>query len=348
MTMRTPKTTPRGGKLAWLIVAGAVSLLSLPLACLFGPWRIPPEQVLQLLFHVADGGVAPESWSVVVLELRLSRAVLAWCCGGALAVSGAVYQGLLRNPLADPFTLGVSSGAACGASLALALGVAGILPHFLALPASALAGAALALTGVLVLGRLAGGLRRETLVLAGLVVSTFLAACISLIKALNEDSVSSIVFWLMGSFQGRGWTEVLIFAPWFLCGVLLVALYARELDLLSLGEEQAAQLGVHVGRARLCLLLGASLMAAAAVAVAGVIGFVGLVVPHLVRLAAAPGSRALLLASLLLGGALLLWSDVLARVVLQEGAELPVGVVTAMIGGPFFCWLLGVRKGGRR
>jgi len=324
----------------------AASLLSPPLACLFGPWDIPAADVVRLLLGQGEG--LPESWRVVVLELRLSRAVLSWACGAGLAVAGAIYQGLLRNPLADPFTLGVSGGAACGASLALALGLGALLPGGLGLPLSALAGAAAALAGVLLLGRLAGGLRRETLVLAGMVVSTFLAACISLIKALNEDSVSSIVFWLMGSFQGRGWQETLLFLPWFALGGLLAALYARELDLLALGEAQAAQLGVRVSRARLVLLLGASMMAAAAVAVAGIIGFVGLVVPHLVRLMAGLPARLLLPACLLGGGMLLLWSDVLARTILHGGAELPVGVVTALLGGPFFCWLLGRRKGGGR
>lgn len=335
----------------WILPLLAIlSLVCLPLACFFGPWDIPLADVLSAL-NPWGGAHLPESWRVVVLELRLSRAALAWSAGAALAVAGAVYQGLLRNPLADPFTLGVSGGAACGASLAIALGLgaeAGILLPVLSgallLPLAALTGAIAALGGVLVLGRLAGGLRRETLVLAGMVVSTFLAACISLIKALNEDSVTSIVFWLMGSFQGRGWHEMLLFAPWFVIGALLVALYARELDLLALGEEQAAQLGVNVPRARLCLLLGASMMAAAAVAVAGVIGFVGLVVPHLIRLTASLPARLFLPACMLAGGALLLWSDVLARSILQGGAELPVGVVTALLGGPFFCWLLGVRS----
>lgn len=337
----------QGKPFYWTLTALAgLSLLSLPLACLFGPWDIPVADVVGFLFSPEAG--ESESRRVVVLELRLSRALLAWCCGGALAVAGAVYQGLLRNPLADPFTLGVSGGAACGASLALAFGLGGTLIGLPGVPLAAFAGAALALAGVLLLGRLAGGLRRETLVLAGMVVSTFLAACISLIKALNEDSVSSIVFWLMGSFQGRGWRELALCAPWLLAGILLVALYARELDLLALGEEQAAQLGVRVARARLALLLGASVLSAAAVAVAGIIGFVGLVVPHLVRLAAGLPARLLLPASLFTGGMLLLWSDVLARSILQGGAELPVGVVTALLGGPFFCWLLGARSGGRR
>lgn len=328
-----------------LALLGLASVLSIPLACLPGPWDIPAMEALRILGTVLGlEQDAPESWRVVVLELRLSRAVLAWIGGGALAVAGAVYQGLLRNPLADPFTLGVSSGAACGASLAIALGAGALLHPGLGLPASAMCGALLALTAVLLLGRATGGLGSQTLVLAGIVVSTFLAAGISLIKALNEESVASIVFWLMGSFQGRGWQEALLFAPWFVVGGLLVALFARELDLLALGRVQAAQLGVAVRRARFSLLLGASLMAAACVAVAGIIGFVGLVAPHMVRLLTRLPARAMLPACFLAGGALLLWSDVLARVLLSGGAELPVGVVTALLGAPFFCWLLYARR----
>ncbi len=329
----------------WFALLVSASLLSIPLACLPGPWSIPAGDTLRILGSLLGlRSDAPESWTVVVLELRLSRAVLAWAGGGALAVAGAVYQGLLRNPLADPFTLGVSSGAACGASLAIALGMGALLHPGLGLPAAAMLGALLALAAVLLLGRTAGGLGSETLVLAGIVVSTFLAAGISLIKALNEESVASIVFWLMGSFQGRSWNEALLFAPWFLIGAALIAFRARELDLLALGEVQACQLGVPVRSSRLCLLVGASLMAAACVAVAGVIGFVGLVAPHMVRLTMRLPARSLLPACFLVGGMLLLWSDVLARVILSGGAELPVGVVTALLGAPFFCWLLYARR----
>jgi iron complex transport system permease protein len=204
---------------------------------------------------------------------------------------------------------------------------------------------------VLALGRAGAGsidgLRRETLVLAGIVVSTFLSALISLLKSLDEESVASIVFWIMGSFQGRGFEHVELAWPYMAVGLGLVLWRARELDLLALGEGQARLLGLDAGRSRLWLLVGASLLSGAAVAVSGVIGFVGLVVPHLLRLVLGAGHRTLLPASALLGGLLLLWSDVLARSILPGGAELPVGVVTALLGGPFFCLLLGRSSRGR-
>lgn len=322
----------------------AVTLLSLVLAILPGAYPIPVTGV----FDVLCGNSGPDpAWRTVVLDIRLSRICLSWLVGAGLAAAGVVFQGLLRNPLADPFTLGVSSGGAFGAALSISLGLAGSAGIFGlgALPFAALLGALGALATVVALGRIGGQLRRETLVLAGIVVSTFLSACISLFKALNEESVSAIVFWIMGSLQGRGWEHVLLMLPYFLTGCMLMALYSRELDLLSLGETQARQLGVQTTHARLALLTGAGLVTAAGVAVAGVIGFVGLVVPHMVRLVLGAEHRLLLLHSALLGGLLLVWSDVAARVILPGGAELPVGVITALLGGPFFCFLLRKKQG---
>ncbi|MFH1091405.1 MAG: iron ABC transporter permease [Pseudomonadota bacterium] len=335
--------------LAWFLAA--VTLLSVFLASLFGPFEIPAGDVFRIIASALgwpqDKALDP-SWSVVVVDIRLSRICLSWLTGAALAVSGVVFQGILRNPLADPFTLGVSTGAAFGASLAIFLGLSGSLlaaPALDLLPLAALTGALLALGAVIMLSRIGGYLRRETLVLAGIVVATFLSALISLVKSLDEESVANIVFWIMGSFQGRGWNHVLLFLPYFVIGIFVIWRCSRELDILSLGEVQARQLGMNAGRVRLALLVGASLAAGAAVAVSGVIGFVGLVVPHLVRLVQGAEHRPLLLTSGLLGGCLLLWSDVLARTILPGGAELPVGVVTALLGGPFFCFLLRRKHG---
>jgi iron complex transport system permease protein len=341
-----------GRNIFWIVLLGLASLASLFLSVLFGPMDIAPGEVLAVIgrsLGLETAREAPESWSVVVVDIRLARSLLAWPAGAALAASGVVFQGVLRNPLADPFTLGVSSGAAFGASLAIQFGLGASAAGFAGLagiPLFALAGAMGSLAAVLALGRSVGRLRRETLVLAGIVVATFLSALISLVKSLDEESVASIVFWIMGSFQGRGWPHLAMLLPALAFGLVLVVLHLRELDILSLGETQARQLGVEAGRARLALLCGASLMAGAAVSVSGIIGFVGLVVPHLVRLFTGHESAPLLAASALAGGVLLLWSDVLAKSVLAGGAELPVGVVTAILGGPFFLFLLSRRKAG--
>ncbi|MBF0514773.1 MAG: iron ABC transporter permease [Desulfovibrionaceae bacterium] len=340
--------------LAGLALLGLVSVFA---ACLFGPARVPALTAVRILAGALSGetsGIDP-ALVAIVRDIRLPRCALSWLVGAALGLSGGVYQGLLRNPLADPFTLGVSTGAAFGASLAIFLGLSSI-PWLTALgldptPLAALAGAMAALAAVIALagdGAAASGApRRETLVLAGIVTATFLSALISLIKSLGEDSVASIVYWLMGGFAGRGFGHLAVFLPYFLAGLAIVARYSRELDILALGETQARMLGVNAARVRLYLLIGASLLAAASVAVAGVIGFVGLIVPHLVRLTLGSEHRPLLAASALLGGVLLVWSDVLARTILPHGAELPAGVVTALLGGPFFCLLLRARALGR-
>ncbi len=316
------------------LLAAAALVFSVGGACAIGAYPIPLADALGILF--AGPSSRPGDPAVaVVLQLRLSRVVLAFLAGSGLAVSGAVYQGILRNPLADPFTLGVSGGAAFGAALAIAGGLAA---PFYPLAAMAGAGAALALVLLLATGR--GVLKRETLVLAGVVVSAFLAALIALVKALDEDSVTGIVFWIMGSFQGRGWHDLPLLLPGLALGLVPVCLLTRELDILSLGDTDARHLGVNASAARLWLLLGASAIAASCVAVSGIIGFVGLVVPHLVRLAIGAKHAPLLKTSAFCGGTLLLWSDVLARSLLPDGVELPVGVITALIGGPFFCYLL--------
>lgn len=281
----------------------------------------------------------------IVINVRLARICLAIVVGSALALAGTVYQGVLLNPLADPFTLGISTGAAFGASLAILLGLGSI--HFLGislLPVAAFVGALLALFLVYMLGSADGRIHVVTIVLAGIIVSTFLSAMINLLKSLNEESVTSIVFWIMGSLSGKSWTHVVLILPYIVAGAAAICCFARELDLLSLGDVQAQQLGVDVQKVRLWLLLAASLITAAAVAVSGIIGFVGLVVPHMVRLALGPRHGNLIPASFLVGGLLVLISDSIARSILPGGQEIPVGVVTAIIGGPFFCYLLLRRK----
>lgn len=313
-----------------------------------GPFQISYKTIGRILLSPLhpEGAVGiDESIRYILVNVRLARVCLALVVGGALALAGSVYQGVLLNPLADPFTLGVSTGAALGASLAILLGWGGI--HFLgisALPLAAFAGALGALYLVYLLGRMDGRIHATTLVLAGIIVSTFLSAWISLLKSLNEDSVSTIVFWIMGSLSGKSWVHVLMVLPYLGAGGAMILFYSRELDLLSLGDIQAHQLGVDVQRMRFRLLLAASLITAVAVSVSGVIGFVGLVVPHLMRLAVGPKHRRLLPASLLAGGLLVLLSDTIARSLIPSGEELPVGVVTAILGGPFFCYLLLHRK----
>lgn len=336
------------GLLLALLIAGAAG--SIFLATLSGKAEIPARAVAEAILGAVglmDDSTLDSTWKLIVLDIRLSRICLAMLVGIALAVAGTVFQGVLRNPLADPFTIGVSTGAAFGASLALFLGAGSL--QFLGLglvPLASLAGAMIALVAVITLGRVNGHLRRDTMVLAGIVVATFLSALISLLKSLDEESVASIVFWVMGSFQGRGWSHLLLALPYAAAGLIVIWACSRELDILSMGDTQAKLLGVHAERARLLLMIGASLITAAAVSVSGVIGFVGLIMPHLMRMTIGAEHRRLLLLSALTGGLALVWSDVLARTILPGGEELPVGVVTALMGGPFFCFLLKRKRRG--
>ncbi|MDR2161002.1 MAG: iron chelate uptake ABC transporter family permease subunit [Desulfovibrio sp.] len=338
-------------------------LFSIPLACAVGSLPLSPADAMralaarffhfplerEILVYLPGGGIhglSPETLILIVADLRLPRILLAFGAGGGLALAGVVFQGILRNPLADPFTLGVSGGAAFGAALAISLGLGG-LPGGFGIPLAAFAGAGAALAVVLLISRFSGGLERETLVLAGVVVSAFLAALIALIKALDEEAVGAIVFWLMGSFQGRGWTDLALLLPGLLLGGAIACVQAKELDLLSLGDTTARHLGLASRRSRLILLTAAGAASASCVAVAGIIGFIGLIVPHLCRLLLGARHGPLLPAAFLGGGLLLLWSDAAARSLTADGAELPVGVITALLGGPFFCGFLARNRSPR-
>jgi len=314
-----------------------------------GPYKLGYGELGSLVKRWAAGNPldpAEATALAVVFHLRVARIVLAGLVGMGLSLAGVGFQGILLNPLAEPFTLGVAAGAAFGASLALSLGLGGAFWGSLGLvPLLALLGAALALALVLALGTMAGGFQHGTLILAGVIVSAFLSSLISLVKFLYADSLSSIVFWIMGSLSARGWTHVFFALPYILVGGLILLVYARELNLLTLGDAPAQQLGLAVNRVRLILLVAASLITAGAVAVSGIIGFVGLIVPHLARLLVGPDHRRVLPAAALIGAVLLIAADTLARVILPYGQELPVGIITALLGGPFFCYLLKAARG---
>ncbi|MBQ7606498.1 MAG: iron ABC transporter permease [Desulfovibrionaceae bacterium] len=306
--------------------------LSLFASCFFGACALDSADIVRV-FLSSDEAI-DQSIRQIVLMLRLPRALLAALCGGSLAVAGVALQGVLRNPLADPYTLGISQGAACGASLVLIGNLA------LWIPWAAFAGAMLATFATLWLGQGQGRPVAAGVLLAGIAVSTFFGSLVALIKALNEESVTSIVFWIMGSLQGRSWESLPIILVCLIPASLVLALEWRALDVLALGDDQALGMGVSIHWVRIRILLAAGLLTAACVAVAGVIGFVGLVVPHILRLLFGMRHAVLIIAAFFAGGILLLWADVLARTVLSDGQEVPVGVVTAFIGGPFFAMLL--------
>jgi len=277
----------------------------------------------------------------VIFSLRLPRALLGGIVGGALSCSGVAFQALLRNPLADPYILGVSGGAAVGA-LAVSLLLAG--GSFLPLPVCAFAGAATAASGVFFLARRRGGVSRERLILMGVVVGAFLNALILLMVSLSPPGrIPGAIYWLMGDLGLGTPTRVAILAPYVAVGLAALFLLSRGIDLLLLGDEAAFQTGLPVERVKTAVYLTASLLAGSVVAVSGLIGFVGLIVPHGARALVGSGHRRLLPAAFLLGAVFLIVADLLARTASPAG-ELPVGAVTALAGAPFFLYLL--RKNG--
>jgi len=284
-------------------------------------------------------GRAPEWRRTIVVDLRLPRALLGALVGGGLAVAGATFQALLRNPLAEPYILGISGGASVGAVLLLATGVAGSASW--AVPLAAFGGALLAIGLVFGVATASGrGTDVRVLLLAGVVVAAFFSACIALILSVSEArTVQSAVLWIMGSLANAGWSNVLVAAAYTAPATVLLFGLARPLNLMAIGEETAQYLGTDVERVKRLALGMAALITAAGVAVAGVIGFVGLVVPHAIRLLVGSDHRALLPLSFLAGAAFLTLADLVAKLVLAP-TEIPIGVITAFVGVPLFLVLL--------
>ena len=277
---------------------------------------------------------------VVVWQVRLPRILASSLVGGSLAACGVVFQGLLLNPLADPYTLGISAGASFGASLAIVLSLSFLGNYSLTL--FAFLGALATLIAVIYLSSSDEGYGSTSLILSGIIVAAILSAAISFLKYLADEQVGAIIFWLMGSFAGRTWSQVVLVTVFSIIGLAVFFFFSRDLNLMALGRRSAASLGVSTKTVTLTLLVTASLVTAACVSISGIIGFVGLLVPHIMRLIAGPDNRRLLPLSFLAGALLLLAADTLTRAILPR--EVPVGVLTALIGGPFFCYLFRKRQ----
>jgi iron complex transport system permease protein len=308
-----------------------------------GSVKLPLLRSIRILFQSMLGlkGTGSDTERIIILSLRLPRAILAGLVGAGLSVSGAAFQALLRNPLADPYLLGVSSGAAVGAIIAILLGLG---TFSFGLPLASFLGALLTVLVVFYFGRQDGKIHPHTLLLAGVIMGSFLSALIMFFISVSQrEELHTIIFWLMGDFSLSNTRVILIIFPYILLGIFLLYLRSRHLNLLLSGEENAVQLGVDVEKLKLISYLSASLIAAASVSACGLIGFVGLIIPHSVRLIFGPDHRLLLPSAALLGASFLVASDTLARTVLAP-VELPVGVITAAFGGPFFIYLLRTRK----
>jgi len=310
-----------------LVLLAVFLLAVMGVSLLLGSVFLPPEQLFQ---------------NEIFWQIRLPRVVLAALVGLLLSVSGVLLQGILRNPLADPYILGISAGAALGAAASIALGAQFLVLGMSTVPAAAFVFSLAAVLIVYKLSKVAGRTAPETLILAGVALSAFCAAILSLIIIISGN-LATIYFWLLGSLSSATWGNVLTVTPYALTGIAIAYFYSKELNALLLGEEMAASLGVEVENTRLFLIGTASLMAAAAVSVSGLIGFVGLIVPHWIRLIIGPKHRLLIPVSALSGMLLMVVADAVARTVLSP-LEIPIGIVMALVGAPFFLYLLRRRK----
>ncbi|MFK2826109.1 iron ABC transporter permease [Bacillus sp. B190/17] len=317
-----------------------------------GTIHVPFKDIVFLLSHHFFGtplyGI-DSSIDNIVWQIRFPRVLLAGLVGASLAVAGAAFQGLLRNPLADPYTLGVSSGASVGAVMVLFFGIQ--LPWLtgFTLPIVSIAASIVTIFIVVLFAQsIERSFKVETIILTGIIFSSFLGAVISLMIALTGEELRQIIGWLLGSVSMRGWDYIGIILPFFLGGTLLLIIHAPELNAMSFGEEKAQHLGVNVRRKKLTVLLAGSVLTGAAVAVSGTIGFVGLVIPHFIRLIWGPDHRHLLPLSLLTGAGFLILADLVSRIIISP-AELPIGVITSVIGAPVFAViLLRKQRKGRR
>jgi iron complex transport system permease protein len=325
----------------WLPASVAFLAVALLVGALVGPVHLGAVNVVQATFAHVFGLHSPLSGAddAILWQLRLPRVILGAVVGGTLAAAGAAYQGVFRNPLADPYLLGAAAGAGLGATLIVAYAPASALTGDL-LPMAAFGGAAVAVVAAYVLGRSAGvGGGSAALVLAGVTIASFLTALQTFVQQQHVDTVQEVYSWLLGRLETSGWREVGIVMPYTAAAWLVILAHRRLLDVLAVGDEEAAALGVNVARVRLLIVAAATIATAAAVSVSGLIGFVGIIVPHTIRLLVGGSYRLLLPLSVIVGAGFLVLADVVARTVMSP-AELPIGVVTAFFGAPFFAIVL--------
>ncbi|MBW8350016.1 iron ABC transporter permease [Bacillus sp. IITD106] len=347
--MQKPFTRTFSGskKLVSYVSACAFLVLAIFLGIAIGAVQVPFKNIVTIIFQLHQNNEA-DLMANIVMNIRLPRVVLAGLVGASLAIAGAAFQGLLRNPLADPYTLGVSSGASVGAVVVLFFQISLPFAGLFTLPLISIAASFITIFLVLFFARtIEPSMKVETIILTGIIFSSFLGAVLSLMIALSGEELRQIIGWLLGSVSMRGWSYVRLILPFFVIGGFILMMNVRELNAMTFGEERAKHLGVNVERRKLAILLAGSLLTGAAVAVSGTIGFVGLVIPHFVRLLSGPDHKHLLPLSMLVGAGFLILADLVARTIIQP-AELPIGVITALIGAPAFASILVKRRMERR
>ncbi|MCH1626418.1 FecCD family ABC transporter permease [Ferdinandcohnia quinoae] len=330
------------------LTATAFLIVAILLGISIGTVYIPVWSIIQIIgaeiFHFISLDQVDSMHINIVMNIRLPRVLLAGLVGAALAIAGAAFQGLLRNPLADPYTLGVSSGASVGAVLTIFFNISIPFVGGFTLPVLSIVCSFLTIICVLAFARkIERSMKVETIILTGIIFSSFLGAIISLMISLTGEELRQIIGWLLGSVSMRGWAYIKIILPFLLIGTVILLVNAKELNAMSFGEERAHHLGVNVQKRKLLILTAGSILTGAAVAVSGTIGFVGLVIPHLARQLWGPDHRHLLPLSIISGGGFLILADLVSRTIISP-TELPIGVITALIGAPVFAVILIKRR----
>ncbi|MGE7906281.1 FecCD family ABC transporter permease [Peribacillus sp. NPDC094092] len=325
-----------------------ILLFAMTIGISFGSVPVPVPVLMQIIgkeiFHLPISADPDVMLANIVMNIRLPRVLLAGLVGASLAIAGAAFQGLLRNPLADPYTLGISSGASVGAVLTIFLNISLPFIGIYTLPALSILCSVLTMLCVLTFAKkMDRSMKVETIILTGIIFSSFLSAFISLMIALTGDELRQIIGWLMGSVSMRGWNYIAIILPFFIIGSLILIMNTSELNAMTFGEDRAKHLGVNVKRRKMWILIAGSILTGAAVAVSGAIGFVGLVIPHFVRKIWGPDHKHLLPLSLLMGSGFLILADFVARTIIAP-SELPIGVITSLIGAPAFALILLKRR----
>jgi len=317
------------------IITFLALVIMLILSLAIGSVFIPPAE----LWRVISGSVSSDIYRTILWNIRLPRTVLIALVGAALAGSGAAYQGLFRNPLADPYLIGVASGAGLGAIIAMSIKWPYTTLGLLAVPLAAFLTSLLTVYVVYTIAHIGGSIPTTNLILAGVAVSSFTVSLTSFLMLRSTGEVRRAIGWLLGGVSLVSWNATLTLLPYIIIGLITLVFTGYALNLLQFGDDQAAQMGLNVRRAKFIIIIAASLVTAAAVSFAGIIGFVGLIVPHIVRIWWGVDYRRLIPLSIIGGASVLLFADVLARIVLAS-QELPVGIVTALAGAPFFLWVL--------
>ena len=325
------------------VLAGLTLLLVAALSLSLGETIVWPSQWLPMLFSDHE----PSSQYTIIRELRLPRVLSACLVGSALACAGAAFQGLFRNVLAEPYVIGASSGAALGVALAIVLGWQASYAGLGATAAMAMIGSLAVVGLVLAIGSAMKTSSTVTLLLAGIAISSLVNSMVSALMILNDQRAVAVLSWVMGSLAGTHWGSLAIAAAVGLPSILVICFLARALDAFSLGDATAQSLGLNVSLFRVVLVIAASLATASAVSIAGIIGFVGLVAPHIARQIVGTRHVAMIPLSIVVGAIMMMLADSLSRTIIAP-AELPVGIITAIIGSPFFLWLLLIRKGMRK